>query len=466
MESLSATSLLPGFGFHPTDVELISHYLKRKVHGQKIDFNIIPEVDIYKHEPWDLPAKCKIPTRDSKWHFFTSRDRKYPNGSRSNRATEGGYWKSTGKDRNIKSQNRVIGSKKTLVFHEGRPPSGKRTDWIMHEYYIDENECKAAPDMKDAYVLCRVTKRNGLPSEADNSPLPEEVNNHPQQPNETTESVICHKSTSPADNVDDIEDWLNELLDPNFSGITAPEDLKVEPEEGVTSVEPKLEPVDSSVEQNILDDSNFLLEEDIYSILYSNPDSYNYNLFEDLAMGNTDAPFASNGNWLTESNHNFPATNLEDEFFDGKALTHMNENNDAGIQIRKRHKKVAEASGTKSRLQVQLHKMETREAESVNQSVKLVDHYSLVDLVKEITESKSSLGSDDDSPKSGTLINGISYNRSVIRGFFVPLRDRTSAGLKRLFVGAFTVAIVGLILYVLFQYASRFTGSFSSIGYS
>lgn len=233
-------------------------------------------------------------------------------------------------------------------------------------------------------------------------------------------------------------------------------------------MEPKLEPVDSSVEQNILDDSNFLLEEDIYSILYSNPDGYDYSLLGDLAMGNTDAPFASNGNWLTESNHNFtPATNLEDEFFDNKALTHMNENNDAGIQIRKRHKKVAEASGTKIRLQVQLHKMETREAESVNQSVKLVDHYSRVDLVKEIiTESKSSLGSDDDSQKSGTLISGISYNRRVIRGFFVPLRDRSSAGLNRLFVGAFTAAIVGLILYVLFQYASRFAGSFSSIGYS
>lgn len=232
-------------------------------------------------------------------------------------------------------------------------------------------------------------------------------------------------------------------------------------------MEPKLEPVDSSVEQNILDDSNFLLEQDIYNILFSNPDSYTYNLFEDLAMGNTDASFASNGNWPTESNHNFSrATNLEDEFFDSKALTHMNEDNDAGIQIRKRHKKVAEASGTKVRLQVQLHKMETREAESVNQSVVLVDHYSHVDLVKEITESKSSLGSDDDSQKSGTLVNGISYNRRVMQGSFVPLRDRSSTGLKRSFVGAFTVAIVGLILYVLFQYASRFTGSFSSIGYS
>lgn len=54
MDTLRALSLPPGFGFHPTDVELISHYLKRKVLGQKIDFDVIPELDIYKHEPWDL----------------------------------------------------------------------------------------------------------------------------------------------------------------------------------------------------------------------------------------------------------------------------------------------------------------------------------------------------------------------------------------------------------------------------
>lgn len=54
MEKLSAC-LPPGFGFHPTDVELISHYLKLKILGHNFD-ELIPEVDIYKHEPWDLPG--------------------------------------------------------------------------------------------------------------------------------------------------------------------------------------------------------------------------------------------------------------------------------------------------------------------------------------------------------------------------------------------------------------------------
>lgn len=56
MNALKAIALPPGFGFHPTDVELISHYLKRKNLGLMVDLEVIPELDIYKREPWDLPG--------------------------------------------------------------------------------------------------------------------------------------------------------------------------------------------------------------------------------------------------------------------------------------------------------------------------------------------------------------------------------------------------------------------------
>ncbi|KAH9316405.1 hypothetical protein KI387_025032, partial [Taxus chinensis] len=158
---MAPTTLPPGFRFHPTDEELVAYYLRRKVNAQKIELEVIPEVDLYKCEPWDLPEKSFLPGRDLEWYFFSLRDRKYPNGSRTNRATEAGYWKATGKDRKVCCHMRVIGMKKTLVFYRGRAPHGSRTDWVMHEYRLDENECQVSACSQDAYALCRIFKKNG-----------------------------------------------------------------------------------------------------------------------------------------------------------------------------------------------------------------------------------------------------------------------------------------------------------------
>ncbi|KAL5569468.1 hypothetical protein UlMin_026043 [Ulmus minor] len=157
----SETSLAPGFRFHPTDEELVLYYLKRKVSGKRIRVDPISDVDVYKSEPWDLRGMSKLKTRDREWYFFSVLDKKYGNGSRTNRATEKGYWKTTGKDREIGYKSRTVGMKKTLVYHEGRAPKGLRSNWVMHEYRIVDEELKKAGVAEDAYVLCRIFEKSG-----------------------------------------------------------------------------------------------------------------------------------------------------------------------------------------------------------------------------------------------------------------------------------------------------------------
>ncbi|GLJ55518.1 hypothetical protein SUGI_1192100 [Cryptomeria japonica] len=154
-------SLPPGFRFHPTDEELINYFLKRKVSGRLPIVKAITEIDLYKCEPWDLPGKSSLRSRDLQWYFFSPRDKKYPNGSRKNRSTEAGYWKTTGKDRSIYSVSRKVGMKKTLVYHTGRAPHGERTNWVMHEYRLEDKELKMSAAIQESYVLCRVFEKSG-----------------------------------------------------------------------------------------------------------------------------------------------------------------------------------------------------------------------------------------------------------------------------------------------------------------
>ncbi|XP_010485001.1 PREDICTED: NAC domain-containing protein 53-like isoform X3 [Camelina sativa] len=158
----SATSLAPGFRFHPTDEELVRYYLKRKICNKPFKFDAISVTDVYKSEPWDLPDKSKLKSRDLEWYFFSMLDKKYGNGSKTNRATEMGYWKTTGKDREIRNGPKVVGMKKTLVYHKGRAPRGERSNWVMHEYrLVDDGLEKTGVHQQDAYVLCRIFQKSG-----------------------------------------------------------------------------------------------------------------------------------------------------------------------------------------------------------------------------------------------------------------------------------------------------------------
>ena len=85
--------------------------------------------------------KCNIGVEEQNdWYFFSHKDKKYPTGTRTNRATTAGFWKATGRDKPIYSKNNLVGMRKTLVFYKGRAPNGQKSDWIMHEYRLETNE--------------------------------------------------------------------------------------------------------------------------------------------------------------------------------------------------------------------------------------------------------------------------------------------------------------------------------------
>uniref|UniRef100_A0A0D9X3U2 NAC domain-containing protein n=1 Tax=Leersia perrieri TaxID=77586 RepID=A0A0D9X3U2_9ORYZ len=162
----------PGFRFHPTEEELLNYYLRKKVAAEEIDLDVIRDVDLNKLEPWDIQERCKIgsgPQND--WYFFSHKDKKYPTGTRTNRATAAGFWKATGRDKAIYNSLHRIGMRKTLVFYKGRAPHGQKSDWIMHEYRLDDPAtdtaaatvaaAAAAADggQEDGWVVCRVFKK-------------------------------------------------------------------------------------------------------------------------------------------------------------------------------------------------------------------------------------------------------------------------------------------------------------------
>lgn len=92
---------------------------------------------------------------EKEWYFFSPRDRKYPNGSRPNRAAGTGYWKATGADKPI-GKPKAVGIKKALVFYAGKAPRGVKTNWIMHEYRlanVDRSAGKRSNNLRVIFYL-------------------------------------------------------------------------------------------------------------------------------------------------------------------------------------------------------------------------------------------------------------------------------------------------------------------------
>ncbi|KAL8228585.1 hypothetical protein R6Q59_000027 [Mikania micrantha] len=109
-------NLPPGFRFCPTDEELLVHFLQRKASLLPYHPDIIPDLDLYPYDPWDLDGKAMA--EGKKWYYYSRRTQ--------NRITTSGYWKSWACDEQIisSSSSKRVGVKKYYVFHVGEAPEG------------------------------------------------------------------------------------------------------------------------------------------------------------------------------------------------------------------------------------------------------------------------------------------------------------------------------------------------------
>jgi hypothetical protein len=211
----------------------------------------------------------------------------------------------------------------------------------MHEYYIDEKECQVSPGMKDAFVLCRVTKRSDWALENDNEVgdrnphhqqqidaatsivkpedaatavvnpedaatsvvKPEDAATSVVKPEDATASLICAGESNDvamasitADKEspncsNELEAWLEELLDPSPSFNPLPDTgsailpltEQYAESSNTGSVVPKIGPDHASPIKDGTDATDYLftddLPDDLYNMLYPGIDEFSNNMF-------------------------------------------------------------------------------------------------------------------------------------------------------------------------------------------
>lgn len=133
-----ADTFPPGCRFHPSEEQLLSYYLSSKKAYPAIPgaYDWIGELhDLRRLEPSEL--------QNWSWYSYNYKGRKrhwyfYMAGVwEEEKKTKQGYWKRSGKVRDVfNRQGVVLGTKTSFVYYEGSPDTASRTDWVLYRYAL------------------------------------------------------------------------------------------------------------------------------------------------------------------------------------------------------------------------------------------------------------------------------------------------------------------------------------------
>ncbi|KAK6938663.1 NAC domain, partial [Dillenia turbinata] len=155
--SIAAVQKLPpGSRFYPSEEQLLCYYLSNKNNDSSKVIDVIGELDLYGHDPFDLPdCACfsyGFGGRKKHWYCYTARvlsEKKWRRGG-------GGFWKRSGRARDVvrRGGGVVLGMRRSFVFYLGKTvKAAVKTDWVLYEYSLPH-------DQKVSFVLCRVFVRS------------------------------------------------------------------------------------------------------------------------------------------------------------------------------------------------------------------------------------------------------------------------------------------------------------------
>ncbi|CAB4275493.1 unnamed protein product [Prunus armeniaca] len=196
-----------GYRFHPTDEELVIHYLKRKVHAAPLPASIIPDFDVFHTHPWGLPGDV----REKRYFFYNKINANEIDDTK--RAAGCGYWKPMGKERQIvdPESSEAVGIRKTLVFSQRKRryhETQTKTRWLMHEYQLLSSQ--ASKMELGNWVVYRVFQRKRKPQRSSDI-IPQPSNSKRTRTQRLVEVITPSSSSSCSSDITHLSSNANRL---------------------------------------------------------------------------------------------------------------------------------------------------------------------------------------------------------------------------------------------------------------